>query len=109
MHQKLYQNKKWPYFIKTVLEISNDDANLSSVTDQNEINIINETFEYLNICKEFYNSIYNNIAGCFQEYLNKIPTEEIENDLNINLYSNIDIKNEQSPAEIFKLFNKFFF
>ena len=34
--------------------------------------------------------------------------EEIENDLNINLYSNINIKNEQSPAEILKLFEKFF-
>ena len=35
--------------------------------------------------------------------------EEIENDLNIHLYSNIDIKNEQSPAEIFKLFDKLLF
>ena len=106
------QNKNWPYFVKTVLEISNDDVDLSSVTDQNEINIINETFENLNICKEYYNSVYNNIAGCVQEYLNKLPTlyaEEIENDLNINLYSNIDIKNEESPAEIFKLFDNFFF
>ena len=68
------QNKNWPHFVKTVLEISNDDVDLSSVTDQNEINIINETFENLNICKECYNPVYNNIAGCFQEYLNKIPT-----------------------------------
>ena len=48
---------------------------------------------------------------CFQEYLYKIPTsyaEEIENDLNINLYSNIDIRNEQSPAE-FLYFLMFFF
>ena len=106
MHQK-----NWPYFIKTVLEISNEDVDVSSVTDQNEINIINETFKNLNICKEYYNPIYNNIAGCFQEHLNKIRTsyaEEIENDLNIHLYSNIDIKNEQSPAEIFKLVDKFF-
>ena len=35
--------------------------------------------------------------------------EVIENDLNIHLYSNIDIKNEQSPAEIFKLFDKLLF
>ena len=77
------QNKNWSYFVKTVLEVSNDDVDLSSVTDQYEINIINETFENFNICKEYYNSIYNNIAGCFQEYLNKIPTwyaEEIEDD-----------------------------
>ena len=83
------QNKNWSYFVKRVLEISNDDVDLSSAADQNEINIINETFENLNICKEYYSSIYNNIAGCFQEYLNKIPTsyvEEIENDLNILIY-----------------------
>ena len=70
----------------------------------NEINIINETFENLNICKEYYNSIYNNNAGCFQEYLNKIPTSyagEIEIDLNINLYSNIDIKVQQKFLNIF--------
>ena len=49
---------------------------------------------------------------CFQEYLNKIPTsyaEEIENDLNINLYSNIDIRNEQSPAEFLNFLMFFFF
>ena len=106
------QNKNWPYFVKAVLETSNDDIDLSSVTDQNEINIIHETFENLNIRKEYCNSVYNNIARCFQEHLNKTPTlyaDEIENDLNINLYSNIDIKNEQSPAEILKLFEKFFF
>ena len=63
-----------PYFIITVLEVSNDDVDLSSVTDQNVINIINKIFENLNICKEYYNFIYNNIAGCFQEYLNKIES-----------------------------------
>ena len=63
-----------PYFIITVLEVSNDDVDLSSLTDQNVINIINKIFENLNICKEYYNFIYNNIAGCFQEYLNKIES-----------------------------------
>ena len=33
------QNKHWSYFVKTVLETSNEDADLSSVKDQNEINI----------------------------------------------------------------------
>ena len=33
------QNKNWSYFVKTVLEISNEDVDLSSVRDQNEINI----------------------------------------------------------------------
>ena len=68
------QSKNWPYFVITVLEVSNDDVNLSSVADQNVINIINKIFENLNICKEYYNYIYNNITGCFQEYLNKIES-----------------------------------
>ena len=68
------QSKNCRYFVKAVLEISNDDVGLSSVTDQNEINIINETFENVTICKEYYNSIYHNITRCFQVYLNKIPT-----------------------------------
>ena len=68
------QSKNWPYFVITLLEVSNDDVNLSSVADQNVINIINKIFENLNICKEYYNYIYNNITGCFQEYLNKIES-----------------------------------
>ena len=82
------QNKNWPYFIKTIIEISNDDVDLNSVTDQNKISIINETFENLNMPKEYYNSIYHKIVGCFQEYLNKIPiwyAKEFENNLKIHL------------------------
>ena len=36
------QNKNWPYFVKTV---------------RNEINIINETFEDINICKDVFKNI----------------------------------------------------
>ena len=32
----------------------------------------------------------------------------MEDDININLFSNIDLKNEQDPAEIFKKFDPFF-
>ena len=35
------QNKNWPYFVKMVLETSNGNVDISSVTDQNEINTIN--------------------------------------------------------------------
>lgn len=62
------QSKNWSYFVKTILEISNDDLEFSSVTDQYEIDIIQETSENLDICKKYYNSIYDNVAGCFQEY-----------------------------------------
>ena len=76
------------------------------VTDQSEINVINETFENLNICKEYYNSIYNHIAGCFPEYLINVPTwyaKEIKEDLNMHLYSNIDSKNVQEKCLNFSI------
>ena len=33
----------------------------------------------------------------------------MEDDININLFSNIELKNEQDPAEIFKTFDPFFY
>ena len=33
----------------------------------------------------------------------------MEDDININLFSNIELKNEQDPAEIFKTFDTFFY
>ena len=46
------QSKNWPYFVKTIIEVSNDHVDLNSVPDQNKISIINETFENLNMPKE---------------------------------------------------------
>ena len=68
MHWKLFKVKIVHILFKTILEISNYDLKFSSVTDQYEIDIIKETFENLDICKKYYNSIYENIAGCFQDY-----------------------------------------
>ena len=68
MHWKLFKVKIVHILFKTILEISNYDLKFSSVTDQYEIDIIQETFENLDICKKYYNSIYENIAGCFQDY-----------------------------------------
>ena len=33
----------------------------------------------------------------------------MEDDININLFSNIELKNEQNPAEIFKVFDTIFY
>ena len=38
------QSKNWLYFVKTILEVSNDNVELSSVTDQYKIDFIQETF-----------------------------------------------------------------
>ena len=96
--------------LKTVLEDSNDDVQLSNIVDQYEIDIKQETFENLGICKNCYNSIYENVSGCFQEYLNKIPTllaEKIKEDLSIYLYSHIKLQSAQNPTKTFRNFDRF--
>ena len=99
-------------FIKSLLEVSTDQVHLSSLSNPNELSILSQTPENLHICKEYYNSVYHNIASCFQEYLIRLPNlfvEKIEDDININLFSNIELKNEQDPAEIFITFDTFFY
>ena len=101
---KALQNKNWVYVIKTLLEISTEQLDISSFSNPNEISILSQLSENLHICKEYYNSIYHNVAGCFQEYLIRLPdlfVGKMEDDININLFSKIDLKNEQDPAEIF--------
>ena len=101
------QNKNWAYFIKTLLKVSTDQVDISSLSNPNELSILSQTSENLHICKEYYNSIYHNIAGCFQEYLIRLPNlsvEKMENDININLLSNIELKNEQDAEKHLKLF-----
>ena len=107
---KALQNKNWVYFIKTLLEVSTNQVDISFLSNPNELSILSQATENLHICKEYYNSIYHNIAGCFQEYLIRLPNlfvEKMEDDININLFSNIELKNEQDPAEIFKTFDTF--
>ena len=108
---KALQNKNWAYFIKSLLEFSTDQAHISSLSNPNELRILSQTSENLHICKEYHNLIYHNIAVCFQEYLMRLPNlfvEKMEGDININLFSNIELKNKQDPAEIFKTFDTFF-
>ena len=79
------------------------NLNQSCFSNPNELSIVSETSENLHICKEYYNSIYHNVAGCFLEYLIRLPglfVGKMEDDININLFSKIDLKNEQDPAEI---------
>ena len=107
---KALQNKNWAYFIKSLVEVSTNQVDISSLSKPNELSILSQTTENLHICKEFRNSIYHNIAGCFQKYLIRLPNlfvEKMEDDINTNLFSNIDLKNEQDPAEIFKTFDTF--
>ena len=71
-----------------------------SITDQYQIDIIQEAFEHFDFC------------SCSQEFLNKIPTllaEKIKKNLSIHLYSDIELQKEQNPTEIFRNFHIYFF
>ena len=106
------QSKDWSYFINHLLEVSNGEISLLNLNDAEEIKIINDTVENLKICKNCYADIYSNFSGCFQNYLRSAPDvliEKIQDDLRLDLYSNIDLKNEVNTREILETFDKFFF
>ena len=83
-----------------MLEVSDGDIsslNLSGISqnqdDIEEFKIVNDTVENLEICKNYYADIYANVSGCFQIYLRSAPDvliERMQDDLRLNLYSNID-------------------
>ena len=93
------QSKDWSYLINQLLEVSSDDIsslNLRGISqnqnDIEELKIINDTVEHLGICKNYYDDIYANISGCFQNYLRSAPEvliEKIKDDLRLNLYFHI--------------------
>ena len=49
---KALQNKNWSYFIKTLLEVSTDPVDISSLANPNELSILRQTSENLHICKD---------------------------------------------------------
>ena len=73
-------------------------GHIRSFSNPNEISTLRQLSENLHICKEYFNSIYHNIAGCFQKYLIRLTDlfiEKMEDDI------------QQDPAEIFKVFDSF--
>ena len=58
-----------------------------------------------------YSDIYANVSGSFQNYLKNafdVLTEKVEDDLGLNVYSFIDLKNEPNTKEIMHTFDRFF-
>ena len=111
------RSKDWPYFINRLFEVSEGDItslNFSGISqnedDIEELKIINGTIENLEICKNYYADIYENVGGNFQNYLKDAPDvliEKMEDDLRLNLYSSIDLKNEPSTKDIMQTFDRF--
>ena len=78
----------------------------------NEIQINSDTFENPDICKNFYSDIYENVGCVFQKYLQNVPDvllQKIQDNIRLNLFVNINLRNGQNPNEILKTFDRFFF
>ena len=63
------QNKSWPYFIETLLEVSNNDVNYNNIEKTEERDIIDKTVNNLNDCKDKYNKAFIDISKCVVEAL----------------------------------------
>ena len=91
----------------TLLNLSRISQNKN---DFEELKIINDTIENLEICKNYYADICANVGGSFQNYLRNSPDvlmEKMEDDLKLNLYSSVDLKNEPTAKEIMHTFDNF--
>ena len=103
-----------------MLEVSKGDItllNLSGISQNEnyveELKIINDTIENLEICKKCHADIYASVGGSFQNYLKNAPNvliEKMKDDLRLNLYSFIDLKNEPRLCKmIMQTFDRFLF
>ena len=100
------------------MEVSNDDfssLNLINLShnhyDANELEITNDTIENLEICKTYYSDIYAYVDCGFQKFLHNASynlIQKMQDDIRLNLFLNTDLKNEQNPNEISKIFDSFF-
>ena len=95
-----------------MLEVSSGDISSINLNDNDEFKIINDTVENLKICKNYYADIYTNVSGCFQNYLRSaldVLIKKLQDDLSLNLYANIDLKNDSYTREILQAFDRFIF
>ena len=112
------QSKGRLYFIERLIETSEDNIsflNLSGFsTNQNEIDeikIFSNSINNLTICKEYYANVCANVGKNFHKYLRNIPEyflQNIKDNLILNLYSFIDLKDEYNTKEVMNVFDRFF-
>ena len=71
--------------------------------------IINDAVDNLPICMDYYSNIYTKIGATFHQYLQKIPAfliEKMEENLTLNHYCFISLKNQYNTEEIMHTFNR---
>ena len=111
------QNYNWQYFIEKIINILNQEQLLErdDFKDDEEFEdylIIEKTQQNLKYCKEFYNSVFDDISHFFQRKIHEIPIEsihEMREDLsNYSIYFK-DIKKVESSKKLLKIFSDFYF
>ena len=98
--------------MERIIEIR--EGNISSLeevatneNDFNELEIFNDSVNNWNICKELYRDFYTAVSFQFVDYLKFLLNhilQKIEDDLKINFFAFLDIKNDPNVEEIFHVF-----
>ena len=106
------QNKYWQYFVVTLIELSNNNIKSIDFTDLGKKYIIEKTFDNLQYCKDFHESVFYDTEIFFQKGLvdlHDIFIHKIEDDIRCELRYTKNVKEEQNQVELLKKIDQFFF
>ena len=100
MHRLLkLQKRGWPYFIGKLFELSEKEyfevEHLANGADIEENEVLLDTTTNLQICKHFYNTLYNTVGDNLQELILSSPMlyrDAIVRDMQLNgwIYLNLE-------------------
>ena len=76
---EVLQSKNRSYFIEKMLEVSKGNISSLNINGvEEDIKIINDTFDNLTVCKESYLYLYSNIGCAFQRFLQATHEKHIK-------------------------------
>ena len=56
------QEKDWPYFVRTLLELSNNEIIYGDIENVGERDVVDKTFDNIQECINMYHSVYQEVA-----------------------------------------------
>ena len=96
-----------------LVNLQNKDWQLTVFDDSSsESDIFEKSFEEINYCKDYYQSLFDNTAYFFHLYIQQthdIFVEKMEEDIRRELYFHKPLKSIENPMELLKVFTQFFF
>ena len=102
------QNKNWQYFVETLLFVA---RNQLSEFQESEKDILKNSFDNLNYCKDYYQAGFDDTAYFFYQYIKKIHdifVEKMEDNISHEIYFHKPLKSIENPKKLLKLFSQFF-